>query len=111
MAAKKKPAPAKKPAPVKKSPVAAKPAPVAKGRPPGSPNITAVVTVIPSRCQKCQSTERTPYTNATDRPYGGLTADGQPYTNIVWRSTTCASCGQARRDRCFEYRPEAAAEK
>lgn len=68
------------------------------------PNVTEVVDVGLSHCSKCQSTERTAYTNTTEREIGGLTSDGRPYTHILWRSTKCATCGQARRDRCFENR-------
>lgn len=77
-----------------------------KGRPPGSPNITEVVDVIPSRCRKCGCTERTPYANAQEMEFGGTTGDGRPFTHIVWRSTRCVGCGQGRRDRVFENRPE-----
>lgn len=74
-----------------------------KGRPPGSPNVTEVVTVAPSRCRKCLSTERTPYVNALEREIAGV-HEGQPYTHIIWRSTKCAKCGQGRKDRTFEHR-------
>lgn len=77
-----------------------------KGRPPGSPNITDVVDVIPSCCRKCGCTERTPYVNAQEMAYGGVTGTGRQYTHIVWRSTRCVECGQGRRDRVFENRPE-----
>jgi hypothetical protein len=68
------------------------------------PNVTDVVDVGLSRCRKCQCTERSPYTNTTEREIGGVTADGRPYTHILWRSTKCLNCGQCRRDRCFENR-------
>lgn len=77
-----------------------------KGRPPGSPNITEIVDVIPSRCRKCGCTERTPYVNAQELAHGGVTGDGRQYTHIVWRSTRCVGCNQGRRDRVFENRPE-----
>lgn len=109
----------KKPAAPKKA-AAAKPARLSKvatptpeaavpkpGRPAGSKNITEIVTVKASRCAKCGSTERTPYTNTLEREIAGL-HEGQEYTHILWRSTTCASCGQGRRDRCFENRPKPA---
>lgn len=74
-----------------------------RGRPAGSPNVTEVVTVAPSRCRKCLSTERTAYVNPLEREIAGV-HDGQPYTHIIWRSTKCARCGQGRKDRTFENR-------
>jgi hypothetical protein len=74
------------------------------GRPAGSTDIREVATAEPSRCSKCQSTERTPYTNKTEKAIAGL-HEGKPYTHVVWRSTTCAGCSQARRDRSYEHRP------
>jgi hypothetical protein len=76
----------------------------------GVPNIREVGTVAPSRCPKCRSTERTAYANTTEKPIVGL-HEGEPYTHVVWRSTTCAACGQARRDRSFENRGEPAEKK
>jgi hypothetical protein len=97
----------------KKKPAAAAaaPAPEAapKGRPAGSRNIDVVVTVLPSACPKCQSTDRTPYVNPVEYPYAGVTADDRPYTHIVWRSTRCLGCGQNRKDRCYENRAEQSA--
>lgn len=98
--------PKKKPTPAAAAPEptpAAEPAP--KGRPAGSRNIDVVVTVLPSACPKCKSTERTPYVNPVEYAYAGLTVDGRPFTHIVWRSTSCTACGQNRKDRCYENRP------
>lgn len=78
----------------------AKPA-AAKSR---GPNVTEVVDVKVSHCRKCHSTERTAYTNTVEREISGVTSDQRPYTHILWRSTKCAACGQARKDRCFENR-------
>lgn len=90
----------KKTTPAASQPVTEKKQP---GRPVGAGNVVDVVTVAPSRCRKCQSTDRTPYTNTVERAIEGL-QDGQPYTHILWRATKCAACGQSRRDRCFENR-------
>jgi ferredoxin len=71
-----------------------------RGRPPGSKTETKpVAAAVLSRCAKCGSTERAAYTNPTELEYAGTTADGQPYTHVVYRSTKCLSCGQCRRDR------------
>jgi hypothetical protein len=76
------------------------------GRPQGAKSATDVVTVEPSRCRACGSTSRTPYTNTTEHEHRGL-HEGRPYTHVVWRTTSCADCGQSRRDRHLENRPEA----
>jgi NAD-dependent SIR2 family protein deacetylase len=57
----------------------------------------------PSRCAKCGSTERGPYTKRTEFPRAE-TPDGRPCTHVVIRWTHCAACGQHRIDRCFENR-------
>ena len=56
-----------------------------------------------TRCAKCQSTERSPYSQrrATDFHNTHL-QDGKPYNRIVYRSCHCLQCGQHRRDRTFE---------
>lgn len=77
---------------------------MAKGRPEGSKTTKEIGTVELSRCKACQSTEKTPYSNKTELEYAGTTAAGEPYTHIVWRSTSCKSCGQARRDKTYENR-------
>jgi hypothetical protein len=76
-----------------------------RGRPPGSRNQPRpVVTVDASRCPKCGSTERGPYTRNHETPLAGLTRDGKPATHLVRRWTKCLSCGQARIDRSYENR-------
>ena len=65
----------------------------------------SVVIVPASRCEDCDSTRRTEYTNKRTHPYAGLDGDGRPFTAVVWRNTTCLDCGQARTDRTFEYEP------
>ena len=77
-----------------------------KGRPQGSANKKPdYVTVAPSRCKKCGSTNRTPYTTRQEHEIAGLDAAGNEYTHIVWRRTSCANCGQFRIDRTTENRP------
>jgi hypothetical protein len=61
------------------------------------------VTVEPSRCQSCGSTEREKYFCTTTRAIAG-SHDGQPYTHIVWRRTRCKACGQVRIDKSYEHR-------
>lgn len=58
-------------------------------------------------CRKCGSTERTKYTNRREIAFDGM-RDGQPYTDIVWRNTSCVACGQVRVDQTFENRVAAA---
>ena len=58
--------------------------------------------VEPSRCRVCGSTERSPYSNVRRLDHAGLTPDGRPYKQVVWRRTTCLKCGQARDDKTFE---------
>lgn len=76
-----------------------------KGRPAGSPNrevdhAEAKVT----RCEKCGSTERTPYFNRHEQAIAGLDGEGDPYTHIIRRRTKCLECGQHRIDRHHENR-------
>lgn len=54
----------------------------------------------------CRSTEREPYENRQELECGGTNADGSPYTHVVWANTVCRRCGQRRRDRWTEHRPE-----
>lgn len=87
-----KKAPAKKPAPK-------------KGRPAGRKTARRDrVDVLPSRCRKCGSTERFPYTNPRTIEHAGTAPDGQPYDRIILRNTRCTGCGQARIDRFYELR-------
>lgn len=64
-----------------------------------------IVEVSLSRCQKCGSTDRTPYNRTTtiERQIAGE-HDGQPFSHVVWRRTSCRNCGQARQDKTFELR-------
>lgn len=57
-----------------------------------------------TRCQRCQSTNRNPYTSRVEQAYAGTTLGGQPYTHIVRRRTSCADCGQHRIDKHYEFR-------
>lgn len=56
-----------------------------------------------TRCRKCGSTDRTPYRRTTETAHNGQ-HQGQPYTHIVRRWTSCAACGQARVDMTHENR-------
>lgn len=80
------------------------PQPKKAGRPAGSANIETEVVVEASRCVKCGSTERAPYSNTHEQAFGGE-IDGRPFTHIVRRNTACLNCGQARIDRTHENRP------
>lgn len=54
----------------------------------------------------CLSTEREPYENRQEIPHGGTNSDGTPFTHVVWANTVCRTCGQRRRDRWTENRPD-----
>lgn len=74
----------------------------ARGRPRGSKTQTVKQVHAPkSRCIRCGSTDRTPYTNRRHLDYAG-TIDGHPFNRVVWRRTTCVRCGQARDDKTHE---------
>lgn len=64
-----------------------------------------ISTVETSRCEKCGSTERTPYRSTKERQIHGRDhVTGLPYTHVVWRRTQCLNCKQMRVDRTFENR-------
>ena len=79
-----------------------------KGRPKGSRNRQPdEVAVEPSRCNKCQSTEREPYFHKHVQEYAGFDPrHGGLYTHIIRRWTRCRACGQVRIDRFYENRIE-----
>ncbi len=60
-----------------------------------------VVEVVVSRCPKCQSTSRTPYTDKRVHNFAGV-KNGVPFTHVIWRPTKCRKCGQARVDKFYE---------
>lgn len=66
-----------------------------RGRPAGAANITATADVSPSRCPKCQSSNRTPYRKTWEKRFGA----GTTPAGIIYRRTSCADCGQQRIDR------------
>jgi len=77
------------------------------GRPKGAKTKPRdVVTATPTRCKVCGSTERGPITQTKRTPHSGWTPGGEPYTEIVRRWTSCATCGQVRIDRSYEYQPD-----
>lgn len=57
-----------------------------------------------TRCPKCGSTDRTPYTLRLVQRHEGFDPAGKPYTAIVRRRTSCAACGQHRIDRHYEFK-------
>lgn len=80
-----------------------------KGRPAGSKNIQRdECDVIGSRCKRCGSSRRRPYQSdpTTLRAGGTDPITGQPYTHVIWRRTSCLDCGQARIDKCYEFRKQ-----
>ena len=86
-----------------------KPVPGRKpGRPKGSKNKTRqVVAVVPPRCKKCGSTDRTPYMgHRRVMQRAGTAPDGKPYNRITWRDTKCLACNQVRVDLIYENVPE-----
>lgn len=74
------------------------------GRPRGSRTQPRdVVPVQPSRCKRCGSTEREPYSQTTTRNIRGRNLEtGALYNVVKWSRTRCKSCGQARVDQVFE---------
>ena len=77
-----------------------------RGRPKGAKTVQRdVVTVEPTRCRVCGSTDRDPYRATRRLPHSGFTPAGELYTTVVWRHTKCRHCGQARVDQTFENRP------
>lgn len=77
-----------------------------RGRPPGAKNRDYVLSdAQPSRCPKCQSTDKGPYISKTEQPAVGV-HDGKEYTHVIWRRCQCLACGQYRADRSFENRAE-----
>ena len=74
------------------------------GRPLGSKTPDRdIVDVQVSRCKRCGSTDRKPYTSKVELVGNGI-ANGQPYTSVIVRHTQCANpdCGQHRVDRFYE---------
>ncbi|WP_146504963.1 hypothetical protein [Rubinisphaera italica] len=75
----------------------------AAGRKPGSKNkdyTTSATTQ--TRCEKCGSTDRLPYSRQQLLDHHGTAPDGQPCTHVRLQWTGCKSCGQARIDRTYE---------
>jgi hypothetical protein len=92
--------------PVVETTVAKIETPTGPGRPMGSVTATPQVEVKASRCTKCNSTKRKPYSH-TRAVHSPGTSDGLPHTHVVFRYTKCAKCGQARVDRTLENRTDA----
>lgn len=55
-----------------------------------------------SRCPKCNSTERTGYTDVRTLPVAGVMDDGTTYDTVIWRRTRCKACNQTRIDKSYE---------
>lgn len=78
-----------------------------KGRPEGSKTADRdVVTVLPSRCVSCGSTDRDPYCNTRTVTGDGIAPDGGRYTAVELSNTRCRHCGQCRVDRRYQYVPD-----
>ena len=60
---------------------------------------------VPSRCNRCQSSSRSDYSD-TQTTRCVTTVAGQPVTRIIRRRCQCLDCGQQRIDKSFEYHPE-----
>ena len=76
-----------------------------RGRPRGTTDRPPVVTMTPSRCGKCGSTNRGPYFGRTEQAVKTV-HDGVAYTHVVRRRVRCADCGQVRLERTPENRPQ-----
>jgi hypothetical protein len=73
------------------------------GRPKGSKTQQLpIVDVVLSQCSKCQSTERTGYSNVKTRASSGTAPDGHPYNFVSRKRTRCRNCGQRRIDVYYE---------
>ena len=74
------------------------------GRPVGAKEIDREINDVElSRCPKCGSTDRAPYSAKTVVNFDGISPSGQPYASIVLRYTQCLNenCRQHRVDRFF----------
>lgn len=63
----------------------------------------------PSRCKKCQSTQRTAYFGspvARVFDYVQRRPDGTDFTRLIRRRTKCSDCGQYRWDLSYEFNPK-----
>ena len=76
------------------------------GRPKGTPNRQAdIVDRPPSRCKRCGSTRRAPYTGTPVVIHGPGKCAGQAYTRMTRRRTHCLDCGQYRVDQELTFEP------
>ena len=62
------------------------------GRPKGSKDLECV-DVTPGACPGCNATTYKRRAIIKSMDFGGVTADGRPYTRVVWRRCLC-DCGQ-----------------
>jgi predicted Zn-ribbon and HTH transcriptional regulator len=77
------------------------------GRPKGTRAEPAQTVVAePTRCPKCQSTQRDKYLSFHEQAVFGMRSGGMPYTRIIKRRCRCANCGQVRIDKSYEFRPQ-----
>ena len=110
MATKKKPvrrkksAAAKSPASQLAPPKPSAPPATKAGRPRGSKTQKAAGKSTTSKCPKCGSTDRTPYSQTRAIAIAGVDPDFGSYTHVVKRWTKCKSCNQARTDHSLENR-------
>lgn len=72
------------------------------GRPKGSTNqpVNSTVEIAATRCKQCGSSERTPYRSTYTKALSGE-FEGEPFNQIIYRHTTCASCHQNRIDKTY----------
>jgi len=86
--------------------------PVKSGRRQGSKNVQRdEVDVSLPRCKACGSTLRTPYGQPIVQIAAGTDVNGDSYTHVVARPTSCKDCGQARRDISYENHPTLSADQ
>lgn len=72
------------------------------GRPPGGGRSAETVVIEPSKCPKCDHTERSNYRNTVIQDFAGILPDGRRYHRIIRRRTECLNCHQARIDKTYE---------
>lgn len=72
------------------------------GRPTGAKTEPRdIVPTTSTRCRKCDSTQRSKYTQVRSRKLIGTAPDGRPFNYVEWKRCRCKNCGQARIDQVF----------
>jgi hypothetical protein len=70
----------------------------------GAKNVAEFALKTPSRCPRCGSTNRGPYTNRKEEECVTTVGNGLPVTHRISQLTDCTDCGQKRYDISFDNR-------